>query len=103
MFGNEVQANNIYGFIWPGFAIGTWKLTGILLIGDPESKICDVANNPVDMAEIQMKFLPEAVCSSSSCSTNSFSGSQFQAFSKKDALNSDQELHQANDAIDISS
>lgn len=60
------------------------------------------------MAEIQMKFLPEAVCSrflpeavcsSSTCSSLVF---QFQVFSK-DALNSDQDLHETTDVIDISS
>ena len=78
-----------HGFIWPGFVTGRRKLTGILSIEGPESEICDV-NNLQDMAEIQMRFLPATLCSSSTCSTNSSLGSQFQVFSKKDALNSDQ-------------
>lgn len=89
-------------FIWPVFVIGTRKLTGILSMGGPESEICDVVINLEDMAEIQMRFLPATLCSSSACSTNSSLGSQFQVFSKKDALNLDQ-LHQATDIIDICS
>lgn len=78
------------GFIWPGFVTGTRKLTGILSVGGPESEICDVVSSSEDMADIQMRFLPATPRSSSSYSTNSSLGSQFQVFSKKDALNSDQ-------------
>lgn len=59
-------------------------------MGGPEAEICGVVNNLEDMAELQIRFLPATLCSSSACTTNSSSGSQFQVFSKKDALNSDQ-------------
>jgi len=54
----------IHGFIWPGFVTGTGKLTGILLMGGPESETCDAGNNSEDMADTQMRFLPATLCSS---------------------------------------
>lgn len=60
-------------------------------MGGPESQISDVANMMLeDVAEIQMRFLPATLYSISTCSANSFFGSQFQVFSKNDALDLDQ-------------
>lgn len=58
--------------------------------GGPGSEICDVANNLEGMAEIQLRFLPATLWSSSTCSTNSSLASQFQVFSKKDAFSLDE-------------